>query len=66
MGFDLKPEAPFSRVEQEAVLGRPLADGRTFEEYQVLTGTVLPGAAPDGLGLGPGPGPRADLLADER
>jgi hypothetical protein len=32
-----------TRAEQEALLGRPLADGLTFEQYKVLTGENLGG-----------------------
>jgi hypothetical protein len=38
------PEIPLSRAEQEAILGRPLADGLTWEEYRELTGEGLRGS----------------------
>ncbi|HEX2111651.1 MAG TPA: hypothetical protein VHF67_08865 [Gaiellaceae bacterium] len=42
-----------TRAEQEAILGRPLADGLTWEQYCILTG--------DNLGGGFGPGGLAAL-----
>jgi hypothetical protein len=34
-------EQPLSRAEQEALLGRPLADGLTWAQYRELTGDNL-------------------------
>jgi hypothetical protein len=42
-----EPE-PLTRTEAEAILGRPLANGLTFDEYRDLVGTNLGG----GLGAG--------------
>jgi hypothetical protein len=41
------PETPLSRAEQEAILGRPLANGLTFEQYRVQRdgGVHSPGGA---------------------
>ena len=43
--FDLRrSDEPLWRAKQEAILGRPLADGCSFEDYPVLTGQALRGA----------------------
>jgi hypothetical protein len=49
-------EPRLSRQEQEALLGRPLASGCTWEQYGALTGRTFGGAV-GGLG----PGVRRDL-----
>jgi hypothetical protein len=38
---------PLSLSEQEALLGRPLADGLTFDQYLAATGRGLGGAPRD-------------------
>ncbi|HEX2111583.1 MAG TPA: hypothetical protein VHF67_08515, partial [Gaiellaceae bacterium] len=45
------PERPLSRTEQEAILGRPLADGLTWEQYRDVVGFEFGG----GWGVGGAP-----------
>ena len=54
----LSAEPRLNRQEQEALLGRPLASGCTWEQYGTLAGRGAAG--------GLGPGIRSDLIGGER
>lgn len=44
---------PLSDAEAEALLGRPLAHGVSFEDYRLLTGRGIVSSFGDGLGGAP-------------
>jgi hypothetical protein len=44
---------PLTEAEAEAMLGRPLAHGVSFEDYRIMTGRRHPSSYGDGLGGSP-------------
>jgi hypothetical protein len=43
-------EPPLTAAEAETILGRPLAQGVTFDGYRILTGRGLPSSSSGGFG----------------